>query len=73
MTAATQHVVCVGDSVLDVLVHVEPSFLEEHGLEPGGCVAISNEDLVPLLSAASAIATPQRRANDQPWDCRASI
>ena len=55
--------VCIGDSVLDVLVNVPQSFLDEHSLHPGGCLAISIEQLATLLSEAAAVATPSRRAN----------
>ena len=46
-------VVCVGDSVADVLVHVPATFLEEIGAEPGGCTSISAEEMKPLLALAA--------------------
>ena len=60
MEPQAQLVVCIGDSVLDVLVNVPQSFLDEHSLDPGGCLAISTEQLAALLSEAAAVATPSR-------------
>ena len=60
MCDPAQRVVCVGDSVLDVLVHVPQSFLDEHGLHSGGCLAISTDELSALLSAAAGVGTPSR-------------
>lgn len=49
-----QTVVLLGDSVVDVLVHVQDSFLQGIGAEPGGCQSISAEEMQLLVPSAVA-------------------
>lgn len=49
-----QTVVCMGASVADVLVPVTKDFLHDIGAEPGGCMAITAEEMHALMGRAAA-------------------
>ena len=42
-------VVTFGDAVLDIVVRVPPSVLEDLRAEPGGCVPVEQEEMEKLL------------------------
>lgn len=54
--------VFLGDPVMDLLVHVDERFLDGNRLQAGGCLALGNEQLRHLLTAAERVGLPARCA-----------
>ncbi len=53
-------IVCLGDPVVDVLARTDPSSLEKSGIDPGGCLPISNNDLEDLLQRVNLLEPVER-------------